>query len=224
MIAPLLPYGIRGFLWYQGENNVEQYRTYRERLVALIRDWRTHFGQGTLPFLLVQLAGFRASDTWPYLREAQAQVCSEPLVSMASAIDIGEADDIHPRNKQAVGHRLARIALNEVYGHAELVCHGPHAERIEIGGRRVRVYYRHAAGLATADRSDDVKGFELAGKDGQFKAATAHIDGETVIVEARGVEHPVALRYAWHDYAELNLVNGVGLPATPFRTDGGGPV
>jgi len=223
MIAPLLPYGLRGFLWYQGENNVEHYRHYRNRLVAMIRDWRTRFGQGTLPFLLVQLAGFRATDEWPHLREAQAEVCGEPRVAMATAIDVGCADDIHPRNKSVVGERLARIALHDVYGQVDVSCHGPEFEQIAIDGRRVRVFYRYAQGLRTTDASTEVKGFELAGRSGQFAPAEARIDGETMLVEASNIEQPVAVHYAWHDYLELNLVNAASLPALPFRTDGAGP-
>jgi sialate O-acetylesterase len=223
MIAPLAPYGIAGFLWYQGENNVEQYRTYREHLVALVRDWRTRFGQGTLPFLLVQLAGFRASEAWPCLREAQFQACQEMNVSMATAIDLGIPDEIHPRNKAAVGYRLLQIALCEVYGQRDVECRGPEAERVSIEGNRIRVFYRHASGLQTADGSALVKGFELAADNGLFRPANAHIDGDTVVVESNDIESPVALRYAWHDYIELNLINAATLPALPFRTDGAAP-
>ncbi|HEY5959623.1 MAG TPA: sialate O-acetylesterase [Polyangiaceae bacterium] len=222
MLAPLLPYGIRGFLWYQGESNTEQHGQYRLRLLALIRDWRTRFGQGTLPFLLVQLAGFRANETWPYLREAQAQTCHEPQVFMASALDVGEPDDIHPRNKLTVGQRLARLALSEVYGVEDVLCHGPELQQISIEGARVIVSYRYASGLRTRDGSHHVKGFELAGKDGQFCAADAAIDGERVVVACAHIEWPVAVRYAWQDYPEVNLVNGVDLPALPFRSDGAG--
>jgi sialate O-acetylesterase len=223
MIAPLLPFGIAGILWYQGENNAGQYRSYRERLVALIRDWRTRFGQGTLPFLLVQLAGFRTSDPWPYLREAQAEVRAEPRVGMATAIDIGDANDIHPRNKRAVGLRLSRIALHDVYGQSDLLCHGPEVECVQVEGRRMRVFFRHAAGLRTSSGTEHVKGFELAGENGQFRPALAHIDGEQLVVQSDAIEKPTALRYAWRDYPEVNLVNGVDLPALPFRTDGAGP-
>jgi sialate O-acetylesterase len=223
MIAPLIPYGIKGFLWYQGENNVEQYRLYRERLVALIRDWRTRFGQGTLPFLLVQLAGFRGNDAWPYLREAQAQVCGEPGVAMATAIDVGDPDDIHPRNKLAVAQRLSRIALREVYGHGDIFCHGPDFARVELEGRQMRVFYRHGTGLRTTDGAAQVKGFEVAGANGTFVAAAARIEGEQVVVESSSVDRPLALRYAWQDYLELNLINAAELPALPFRTDGAGP-
>jgi sialate O-acetylesterase len=223
MIAPLMPFGIAGILWYQGENNVEQYRSYRERLTALIRDWRTRFGQGTLPFLLVQLAGFRASDAWPYLREAQAAVRAEPGVGVATAIDIGDPDDIHPRNKLAVGLRLARIALREVYGQSDVVCHGPEVERVLVEGQQLRVLYRHAAGLRTSTGTERVKGFELAGDNGQFTPALARIDNEQVVVKSDAIEQPTALRYAWRDYPEVNLVNSADLPALPFRTDGAGP-
>jgi sialate O-acetylesterase len=222
MLAPLVPYAIRGFLWYQGESNTERHREYQSRLRALIRDWRTRFGQGTLPFLLVQLAGFRANETWPFLREAQEQVCHEPQVFMTTAIDVGEPDDIHPRDKATVGRRLAWLALNEVHQLRDVVGHSPRLERVDIDGSRAIVRFCHAAGLHTCDGALHVKGFELAGKDGQFRAAEATLEGERVLVECRHVDWPVAVRYGWHDCPELNLVNVAGLPVLPFRTDGQG--
>lgn len=223
MIVGLVPFGLAGFLFYQGESNVEQHACYRQRLVALIRDWRTRFGQGTRPFLFVQLAGYRAKGEWPYLREAQAEARTEPRVYMATAIDLGQADQIHPRDKQSVGVRLARLALNEVYRCGEVVCHGPEMERWEIVNDAVQVFYQHATGLRTSDADTKVKGFELAGLDGRYRSAEAHIQGEMVRVSCPELQTPVAVRYAWRDYLELNLVNAAGLPALPFRTDCSGP-
>lgn len=224
MIAPLVPYGLCGFLFYQGENNVESYASYRDRLVAMIRDWRTRFGQGTLPFLLVQLAGYAANDAWPHLREAQAQASDEPGCYLATAIDVGEENDIHPKNKQAVADRLARLALANCYGQKDVRCYGPRFRRYALEGRSVRVYLDHAEGLCSVDGCAEIKGFALAGKDGQFHPAVAKTDGETVVASAAEVTQPVAVRYAWKDYQELNLINGAGLPALPFRTDGASPL
>ncbi|MGE5786386.1 MAG: sialate O-acetylesterase [Myxococcales bacterium] len=223
MIAPLVPYGLAGFLWYQGESNVSEYATYRERLIALIRDWRTRFAQGTLPFLLVQLAGYRATSEWPHFREAQAQARSEPRVFMATAIDVGDPDDIHPRNKKTVAERLARLALKEVYEAVDGQCHGPEFDHLEIHGQSVHAYFRYGEGLHTSDGSPGVLGFELAGSDGGFRPAQAYVDGNHLVIQAHGLDCPVMLRYAWRDLPSVNLVNADGLPALPFRTDGAAP-
>jgi sialate O-acetylesterase len=142
---------------------------------------------------------------------------------MATAIDLGDPDDIHPRNKLAVGQRLSRIALREAYGLTDVQCHGPQFDRLAIEGARARVFFRHADGLRTTDGAVEVKGFELAGAHGNFATAQARIEGDTVVVQASSVESPAALRYAWRDYPDLNLINAAGLPALPFRTDGAGP-
>jgi sialate O-acetylesterase len=219
MIAPLIPFGLRGAVWYQGESNAEQHRTYRQRFTALIRDYRTRWAAGTFPFYFVQLAGFRDSPAWPYLREAQADTLSEPATGMAVAIDIGEPHDIHPCNKQEVGRRLALIALADAY-RADLECSGPLLDRVEVSGRMVRIHFSHATGLRTRGGSPTATGFELSGEDGVFHPAEARLDGETVILGAAAVPAPRAVRYAWVDYPEVNLYNGAGLPAVPFRTDG----
>ena len=219
MIAPLIPFGLRGAIWYQGESNAGQYRTYRQRFTALIRDYRTRWALGTFPFYFVQLAGFRESPPWPYLREAQADTLSEPATGMAVAIDIGEPHDIHPRNKQEVGRRLALIALADAY-RADVECSGPVLDRVEVSGHAVRIHFSHAAGLRTRDGSPSATGFELSGEDGVFLPAEAHLDGETIILVSSAVPAPRAVRYAWADYPLVNLYNGAGLPAVPFRTDG----
>jgi len=223
MIAPLVPYQIRGFLFYQGENNVDQYGSYRDRLVALIRDWRTRFAQGTLPFAYVQLAGFEGNTLWPYLREAQHAASFEPQCFMATAIDVGDPADIHPRNKCAVGQRLAYFALSNSYGKSQVDGFGPTFERLELEGNWLRVHFRHAKGLRTSDGADQVLGFAIAGRDAVFVDADARIDGECVVIACGAVQFPSAVRYAWKDYQVLNLTNGAKLPALPFRTDGGSP-
>jgi sialate O-acetylesterase len=224
MIAPLVPFGLRGILWYQGESNVDAYASYRDRMLALIRDWRARFGQGQLPFYFVQLAAFRASIEWAYLREAQSQATSEPQSGMVTAIDIGDPDDIHPGNKREVGRRLALLALRDTYGREGIEAAGPRLSHVTIGGGadrddEVRVHFTSARGLRTRD-GERVRGFEVAGEDRAFAGAEARIDGETVVAKAAAVPRPVAVRYAFHDFADLNLVNGADLPAEPFRTDG----
>jgi sialate O-acetylesterase len=218
MIAPLLPFGMRGVIWYQGESNVEQHRTYRERFTSLIRDYRTRWGMGTLPFLFVQLANYGTGELWPYLREAQAECLSEPATGMAVTLDIGDRDDVHPRNKQEVGRRLARLALTIGYGQA-LECSGPTLDRVEISGPTVRVRFGHARGLCTTDHATEVTGFALAGADDQYHPAHARLEGDSVLVTSPAVSAPLSVRYAWQDSPDVNLVNAEGLPAAPFRTD-----
>lgn len=226
MIAPLVPFGLRGALFYQGESNVQAHATYRARMVALMRDLRMRFGQGQFPFYFVQLAAFRESQTWAYLREAQAQATSEPASGMVTAIDIGDPCDIHPANKREVGRRLALLALRETYGMADIEAAGPRLVRVDVAfgtdrDDEVRVHFAHGRGLKTRDGDARVRGFELAGEDLVFSDAEAHIEGETVVARSPSVARPVAVRYAFRDCPEVNLVNGADLPAEPFRTDGG---
>jgi sialate O-acetylesterase len=219
MIAPLLPCALRGVIWYQGESNVGRAEQYRALQVALIRDWRTRFGQGQFPFYLVQLANFRAAGDWPRLREAQAQALSEPMTGMALAIDVGDPLDIHPRNKQEVARRLSLLARAHCYGERELEAQGPRVASFELQGALARVRWSHARGLSTRD-GGAVRGFELAGRDGLFQAAAARIVGEEIWVESPAVSEPCALRYGWADDPDVNLQNAAGLPAEPFRSDG----
>ena len=219
MIAPLTGYGLRGFIWYQGEANVNSHASYRDRFTALIRDWRARWGEGTLPFYFVQLAAFTENANWPYLREAQTQTLAEPATGMAVTLDIGNAHDIHPRNKQEVGRRLALLARAGTYGEKNLVAHGPSVAGVAIAGAAVRVAWQDADGLRTHDGSAAVSGFALAGADGVYHPAEAKIDGESVVVTCAEVPSPATVRYAWADCPEVNLENGAGLPAEPFRTD-----
>jgi sialate O-acetylesterase len=220
MIAPLTPLSIRGVIWYQGESNAGRAFQYRTLFPAMIRDWRERFDQGDFPFLFVQLANFKTKEklTWPELREAQSLALRLPNTAMAVAIDIGDAEDIHPRNKQEVGRRLALAALARTYGEDCTWC-GPLYGGSATEGARVRIRFNHAAGgLRTAD-GGPLRGFEVAGADRRFVAAAARIDGDSVVVDADGVAAPLAVRYAWRDDPSCNLVNGAGLPASPFRTD-----
>ena len=219
MIAPLAGYGIRGAIWYQGEANVDVANTYRDRFTAMIRDWRARWGQGDFPFYFVQLANFTASPGWPFLREAQTQTLAEPQTGMVVTLDIGNPADIHPRNKREVARRLALLARDRVYGEAGISDSGPTIKRVAISGGTVCLHWRHAKGLSISGGADKLHGFELAGADGVYHPAEAHIDGETVVVTSAAVPAPRTVRYAWADNPQANLENAAGLPAAPFRTD-----
>ncbi len=223
MINPLLPYALRGALWYQGESNTNRAAEYHRLFAAMIGEWRESFGQEELPFYWVQLAAYvdpknPADNSWPYLREAQAQTLSLPATGMAVTMDIGDAKTVHPHNKQEVGRRLALIAKAKVYGITGDYS-GPVFESAEREGSALRVRFLYAdTGLTSADKP--LQSFEVAGADRKFHPASAAIAGATVVVRAPEVPAPVAVRYAWRDYAEANLYDGAGLPAAPFRSDG----
>ena len=224
MISPLLPYGIRGAIWYQGESNAGRAYQYRTLFPTLITDWRKHWGQGDFPFLFVQLANFMAvkpepdDDPWAELREAQCMTLSLPNTGMAVTIDIGEADDIHPRNKQDVGRRLALAARHVAYGET-LDYSGPMYRSMTIEGSTIRLYFDHVDGGLTTRDNKPLQGFAIAGEDRKFVWADARIDGDTVVVFSDSVPNPAAVRYAWAINPVCNLYNRAGLPASPFRTD-----
>ncbi len=225
MVHPLIPYTIRGAIWYQGEQNATRAEQYRSLFPLLIHDWRGRWGQGDFPFYFVQLANYQpAADrpgpsTWAELREAQAMALSLSNTAMAVAIDLGEADDIHPRNKQEVARRLALCALAIEYGQTELAYTGPQYQYMTIESDQIRLHFTPAPGGLTA-KDGPLKRFEIAGNDKNFVWADAIIDGNTVIVSSEDVPNPVAVRYAWSDNPEgCNLYNTQGLPASPFRTD-----
>jgi sialate O-acetylesterase len=218
MIAPLVPFGLRGVIWYQGESNVEQHRLYAERMVAMIRDFRAQFGQVTMPFYLTQLANYIASPAWACLREAQADALCEPSTGMAVTIDIGDRDDIHPRNKQEVGRRLSLLALARTYGRREVEDSGPALERVVFGEGNARAYFSHAAGLRARGGGNEVKGFTIAGVDGVHHSVVARIEGDTILLTSARVPAPKSVRYAWADNPDADLENGAALPAAPFRT------
>ena len=222
MIAPLLPYAIRGAIWYQGESNADRAFQYRSLFPTMIRDWRRAWAQGDFPFYFVQLANyFSGGDSsrgsaWAELREAQAMTLALPNTGMAVITDVGEALDIHPADKQTVGHRLALNALAQTYGQGEVEFSGPRYRGRTIEGSAIRLAFDHAAGLTARGLLD---GFTIAGGDGSFAPAQARIDGETVVVSSPAVPVPVAVRYAWSDNPPCTLYNAAGLPASPFRTD-----
>jgi sialate O-acetylesterase len=222
-ILPLAPVALKGAIWYQGESNSDAPDLYRTLFPALIRDWRRTFGQPRMPFYFVQLANFTALQKapvepgWAELREAQMQGLNEPNTGVALALDVGDADDIHPKNKQDVGKRLALVALAKTYGKS-LDYSGPMFKSHQVEGSAIRVRFEHAGGLKTTD-GGPVKGFAIAGATGPFVWADARIDGETVVVQSSQVPAPVKVRYGWANNPLVNLVNSAGLPASPFRTD-----
>ena len=224
MINPLLKYRIRGAIWYQGESNAERAYQYRTLFKTMINDWRTVWKQGDFPFFFVQLANFKAvkeqpaGDSWAELREAQTMALDLPNTGMAVTIDIGDAKDIHPGNKQDVGKRLALTALSQVYGNGGRIM-GPMYKSMKIEGNKIRLQFDYAnEGLKTRN-SEKLTGFAVAGKDSVFVWADAEIIGNEVIVSSTKVDNPVAVRYGWAANPICNLYNGNGLPASPFRTD-----
>ncbi|MEK7412031.1 MAG: sialate O-acetylesterase [Planctomycetota bacterium] len=225
MIAPLIPLTFTGAIWYQGESNAGSAMGYRTLLPAMITDWRTRFAQGDFPFLIVSLANYQdrldkpADAPWAELREAQAMTVKKlPACGLALAIDIGDAKNIHPGNKQEVGRRLALNALALVYGQ-KIEWSGPWYRAMTSEGSAIRLQFDHlGGGLVTSDNAP-ITGFAIAGEDKQFVWAEAKIDGETIIVSAPTVTKPVAVRYAWASNPACNLANKAGLPAVPFRTD-----
>jgi sialate O-acetylesterase len=224
MIHPLIPFTIRGVIWYQGESNAGRAFQYRKLFRTMIADWRAQWDQGNFPFIFVQLANYMkrndipVEDSWAELREAQTMALQEPHTGMAVAIDIGNALDIHPGNKQEVGRRLALNALAWVYNQ-DIPYSGPIYNSMEIRGNRIVLSFDHVLdGLRTSD-DGPLKGFSICGPDGTFVWAEATIAGDKIEVSAPGISKPVAVRYAWASNPACNLVNSAGLPASPFRTD-----
>ena len=247
MIAPLIPYAIRGTVWYQGENNVGRAFQYRTVFPLMITDWRTRWGEGDFPFYWCQLANFTArktvpgEDAWAELREAQAKTLSLPNTGMAVLIDVGDETNVHPRDKKTTGNRLAAIALANAYG-KQIPFSGPTYDTMTVEGGSIRIHFTHTdGGLVAKDLPADyaptsiepdqkkplvrnspnsqVEGFAICGADHVWKWADAKIDKDSVVVSAAGVDQPVAVRYAWAGDPICNLYNGAGFPTVPFRTD-----
>jgi sialate O-acetylesterase len=226
MIAPVVPYGIKGAIWYQGESNAGRAYQYRKLLPAMIATWRKAWGQGDFPFYIVSLANFTpvkpepGDSDWAELREAQAMTAvSDPNGGLAVTIDIGEANDIHPKNKQEVGRRLALVAVSRAYSKKNVAYSGPVFDSMTVDGERARLKFKHIAGGLTA-KDGKLKGFAVAGEDRKWAWADAKIDGpDTVVVRSDKVSKPIAVRYAWANNPVCNLYNQAGLPAVPFRTD-----
>ncbi len=224
MIAPLTPYAIRGAIWYQGESNAGRAYQYRTLFPAMIRNWRAAWGEGDFPFYFVQLANWQpkrpepSESEWAELREAQTMTLREPNTCMAVIIDIGETNDIHPRNKVDVGHRLAVCALADTYGQ-KIEPSGPLYDALSVEGGKARVKFKHLDGGLKTSGGGPPKGFAIAGADHKFHWAEARIDGDSVVVWSSDVTQPLAVRYGWADNPDCNLYNKTDLPASPFRTD-----
>lgn len=221
MVAPIAPFGIRGVIWYQGESNIGNAPAYATLFPAMIQNWRATFGQGDFPFLYVQIAPYNygAPGTLAAaLRESQRRSLSVPHTGMVVTTDIGNVRDIHPRNKQEVGRRLALWALAKTYKKEGVVPSGPLFREVRFEHGTARVFFHYSEGGLVA-QGGDLKHFEIAGKDGKFVAATAAVDGETVIVKNAAVPEPASVRFGWSDVAEPNLYNSAGLPASPFTSE-----
>ncbi len=224
MINPLVPYSIRGVIWYQGETNVGKEEQYRKIFPAMITSWREKWGEGDFPFFFVQLSNFMerkkepAPSDFAMLREAQAMALSLPNTGIATAVDVGEADNIHFKNKEAVGHRLALNALNKTYG-MDIPYSGPIFKDIKVKGGKITVHFNNVDGGLETNDGKAPRGFAIAGSDGKYKWAEAKIEGNTIVLWNNSISEPVSVRYAWADNPDINLYDGAALPALPFRTD-----
>ena len=239
MINPIIPFGIKGVIWYQGEDNADNEAKgagmeYRTLFPAMINSWRGLWKEGDFPFLFVQLANLadRPKAHWAIVRESQLKTLSLPSTGMAVTIDIGAIHNIHPPDKADVGHRLSLLARNIAYGE-NVICTGPLYDSMTAEGNQIRIHFKSAsigAGLTigTPPRTDpkapplsttQLQGFTIAGEDQKWMEAQAAIDGTSVIVSNARISKPAAVRYAWGDSPTCNLYNKDGLPASPFRTD-----
>ncbi len=230
MIAPLIPYTLQGAIWYQGESNQKRAFQYQELLPNLINDWRTRWNH-EFSFYIVQLASYGnrlpvtqeagQNDTWAELQDAQRlTVQTLPRTGLVVANDIGERDDIHPKNKQEVGRRLALWALAQDYGREKTVCSGPLVKNAVVEGNRIRLQFDHVGGGLKTRDGGELKHFQIVGADQKWTWATAKIENQEVIVSSEAVPEPLGVRYAWAAWPEgANLINAEGLPASCFRTD-----
>jgi sialate O-acetylesterase len=224
MIAPVAPLAISGAIWYQGESNTERAGQYRKLLAAMIADWRSAFGQGDFPFYIVSLAAYMqhkdtpGDDSWAELRAAQDFVANTVTNSgLAVAIDVGDARDVHPKDKKEVGERLALVALAKYYG-KNIPYSGPRFASVEKIPGALQLSFTHTDGGLVV-KGDKLEEFSVCGEDCKWHWAEAKIAGETVVVSSSEVPNPVAARYAWQGNPKTTLFNGAGLPAIPFRTD-----
>jgi len=220
MIAPLTPFAIRGVIWYQGESNsvLDRASIYGRVFQTLIRDWRRNWAVGDFPFLYVQISNFKsnATEDWPEVREGQRSALGLRNTAMVVSIDIGNPNDVHPRNKQDVGARLALAARAVAYGeHIEYS--GPLPRQVTTGDHALRVWFDHAAsGLDS--KGGGLTGFEIAGADRKYVQARAQIEGSSVVVSSPNISEPVFVRYGWANSPQCDLYNKDGLPASPFLT------
>ncbi len=223
MIHPLVPFTLCGAIWYQGESNLKDGMAYADKMRALIGGWRSVWDQGLFPFYFVQIAPFRYGNedpqALPRLWEAQTASLAIRNTGMAGTVDIGNVEDIHPRNKRDVGHRLALWALAKTYNQQGLVYSGPLFKSAAVEEGAMRVHFDHVGGGLASRDGQPLTWFQLAGEDQQFHSAEAAIDGQTLVVRSPQVAKPVAVRFGWHQEAAPNLMNKEGLPASPFRSD-----
>jgi sialate O-acetylesterase len=224
MIAPIVPYGIQGAIWYQGESNAGRAEQYRTLFADMITNWRHDWNQGNFTFLEVQLAPYMkikpepGESTWAELREAQLLATKNlPNVGMAVITDVGEENDIHPKKKQPVGERLSAAARAIAY-HENIEFEGPLYKGMKVEGNNAVLSFTHV-GKGLEAEGGQLKGFTICGADHKFVNATATIQGDKVVVNSSAVAQPVAVRYGWADYPVVNFWNKDGFPATPFRTD-----
>ncbi len=221
MVAPAVPYAIKGVIWYQGESNSGPARAplYEKVFPALIADWRTHWQEGNFPFLFVQISSFKAghSENWPAIREAQRRTLSIVNTGMAVTIDVGDPGNVHPSDKQSVGARLALAARALAYGE-KIEYSGPLFRRVSTEDHSIRVWFDDASGGLSA-KGGPLAGFEVAGDDRKFVSATASLDGGSVLVTSATVGRPKYVRYGWESVPNANLFNAAGLPASPFTSE-----
>jgi len=224
MIAPLIPFVIKGAIWYQGESNAGHAWEYRHMFQDMIKNWRKDWDEGNFPFLEVQLAPFKAyksgvdESDWAELREAQLFATKElPKVGMAVITDVGDEKDIHPRKKEPVGARLALAARSIAYGEP-IEYSGPIFKGKDLKGNKIVLHFDHV-GEGLEARGGNLKGFSICGEDHRFYWGRATIEGDTVVVTNPEIAEPIAVRYGWADFPVVNLWNKNGLPASPFRTD-----
>ncbi|HEX4084917.1 MAG TPA: sialate O-acetylesterase [Chthoniobacteraceae bacterium] len=228
MIHPLLGFAIRGVVWYQGEFNAGDAEQYAHVFPKMIVDWRQQWGEGNFPFLFVQLpengpletqpCNVAVREKWAELREAQSKTLSVPNTFMAVTIDTAPGGELHPKNKQPVGSRLALIAANKVYG-KQIACDGPTFDSMIQQGNAIRIKFRNAAGGLVTKDGGPVQGFAISGADRKFVWGDARIEGDSVVVSSPAVPEPVSIRYGWANNPLVNIYNKSGLPASPFRTD-----
>ena len=223
MVHPLIPYAIKGALWYQGESNNGEGMLYFEKKKALINGWRTLWNQGEFPFLFVQLApynyGAPRAEALPGIWEAQTATLSIPNTGMAVTTDVTTVGNIHPPDKQTVGHRLALWALAKTYNKPVASYASPLFDTLKVEGNKAKLTFKHADGGLKSLNGQPLTWFTIAGDDKKFVEAKAEISGSTVTVSAESVAKPAAVRFGWNQIAEPNLANAAGLPASPFRTD-----
>jgi sialate O-acetylesterase len=216
MLAPIIPYAMRGVIWYQGESNASRAAQYRTLFPAMIGDWRVRWGQGEFPFLFVQIAPFRNMN--PEIRDAQLHTWKTTSnTAMVVTTDVGDANDIHPTRKEPVGARLALAARALAYGET-LDYSGPLFERMTVEGSKAVLTFTHLGGGLVA-KDGPLRGFEISADGKKFVPATAEITGNKIAVGAEGITAPAAVRYAWSNVPDVNLFNRAGLPASPFKID-----